>query len=410
MTRPPADGPATGSAAQITGRQRTVLLVATVAGHGLKHLFAAAFFVLLPEIKTSLALSNVEVGLMSTARFVSGGIANLPAGFVADRFSRWSAEILGVSIALIGVFALALGLANSFWLATLSASLIVITISFWHPAAISSLSRQFVSRRGLAISLHGTGGSVGEAAGPIIAGLALGFVGWRALAQGSIAPALFAGIAIWALLKTVPSDSAASPGVSAYLRSLRSALRNRRLLLILAFAGGFAAGQSVTLTFLPIYLREDLGASSATLGLYLGLAQIVGVGSQPLMGFLSDRWGRKIILVPALAALGASFAALTVVPAGVPFIIAIAIMGAFLFPLFSILLAAALDVTEQDVQGTTVSLVFGAATVVAGVAPALAGILGDEFGLKATFMFASGVLSLTALASAVTRWQPARIG
>ena len=398
-----------GRAAEISGGQRAMLLVTTVAGHGIKHFFAAAFFVLLPEIKTSLALTNVEVGLMSTARFVSGGIANLPAGFIADRFSRYRAEILGVSIAAIGVFALGLGLTDSFWLATLATSLMVIAISFWHPSAIASLSRQFASRRGLAISLHGTGGSVGEAVGPAVAGIALGYFGWRALAQGSIAPAVVAGIAIWALLKMVPNESASSPGFGPYVRSLSLTLRNRKLLLILLFAGGFSAGQSVMFTFLPIYLREDLGVSSVTLGFYLALAQVVGVGSQPLMGYISDRWGRKLVLAPALAALGISFTALTFVPAGIPFIIVVAVMGAFLYPLMSILLASALDVIGDDVQGATVSLVFGSATVVAGAAPALAGFMADVYGLESTFLFAAAVVLATAFVAFVSRWQAPRI-
>ena len=93
MTGPPAPDPPGGSSTELDGRQRNTLLVTTIAGHGLKHFFAAAFFVLLPEIKTSLALTNVEVGLMSTARFVTGGIANLPAGFIADRFSRFRAAL-----------------------------------------------------------------------------------------------------------------------------------------------------------------------------------------------------------------------------------------------------------------------------------------------------------------------------
>ena len=405
-SQPPAQGSA---AADISRGQRATLLVTTVAGHGIKHFFAAAFFVLLPEIKTSLALTNVEVGLMSTARFVAGGVANLPAGFIADRFSRYRAEILGLSIATIGVFAVALGVTDSFWLATAAASLMVVAISFWHPSAIASLSRQFASRRGFAISLHGTGGSIGEAAGPAVAGIALGYFGWRALAQGSLGPAVLAGVAIWALMKMVPNESASSPGVAAYLKSLSLTLRNRRLLLVLLFAGGFSAGQSVTFTFLPIYLREDLGASPAALGFYLALAQVVGVGSQPLMGYMSDRWGRKLVLAPALGALGVSFIALTVVPEGLPFMATVAVMGAFLYPLMSILLASALDVIEVDVQGTTVSLVFGAATVMAGVAPTLAGFLADTYGLESTFLFASAVVLATALAASVSRWQRPRI-
>ncbi|MDA1096800.1 MAG: MFS transporter [Chloroflexi bacterium] len=398
-----------GSEQRISDRQRLILLLTTVAGHGLKHFLNAAFFVLLPEIKVGLGLSNVEVGFLSTARNIAGGIANLPAGFLADRFARRRAEILGVAIALIGAFAFLVGLATSFWFAALTASLMVAAVSLWHPAAISSLSRQFVTRRGLAISLHGTGGSVGEATGPVIAGLLLGLFSWRVLMQGSIVPAALFGFAIWAILRSVPTEANDTPSVARYFRSLRGVLKNRGLLLILVFAGGFAGSQSVMLTFLPIHLREDQGVSAAVLGLYLGLAQIAGIASQPLMGYLSDRWGRKRILVPALAVLGVSFLSLALVPPGPAFIATMFVMGAFLFPLMSILLAAAMDLVEGDVQATTVSLVFGVATAVAGIAPAVAGGLADAAGLESTFLFASGLTLATAAIALVSRWEVARI-
>ena len=389
----------------ITGRQRGTLLAVTVAGHALKHLFNSAFFVLLPEIKTGLALSNLQVGTLSTVRNFAGGLSNLPAGFIGDRFSEKRAGLLGLSIATIGVFGLALGLATSYVLAVIAAAMMIIGISFWHPVAISALSRQFAERRGFAISLHGTGGSIGEATGPVVAGLLLGVFTWRVVLQGSVVPALILGVGIWLLLRTVPTEGRTVFSVGDYLGSVRRILRNRRLILVLLFSGGFGGGQSVLLTFLPIYLREDLGVSSFTLGIYLFLAQVAGIGSQPIMGYLSDRKGRKVVLVPGLTVLGLSILGLNLVGSGWLFVVLVIVMGAFLFSLMSILLAAATDLVPRDVQATTVSLVFGAAIIVSGLAPYIGGLLADSFGVKSSFLLASGMVLVAALIATFSHWQ-----
>jgi predicted MFS family arabinose efflux permease len=390
----------------ITGRQRLTLLIVSVAGHGLKHIFNAAFFVLLPEIKAGLGLNNIQVGTMSTFRGIAGGLANVPAGFVGDRFAKRRAEILGGSIIVVSISAVMLGLATNFWMAVVAASLFSVAISFWHPVAIASLSREFASRRGFAISLHGTGGSVGETLGPILAGSLLGIVGWRLVLQGSVIPGLVFGIAIWALLRAIPTGKSSGASMMEYLGSISALLKNGKLLLVLIFAAGFAGGQSAILTFLPIYLDEDLGASSVTIGLYLSLAQVGGIVSQPLIGFASDRLGRKLILAPSMAMLGLSFIGLGIAPSGWMFGAVVLFMGAFLFPLMSILLASAMDLVEVGAQATTVSLVFGSAIAVSAFAPALAGVLADSVGTEAAFMFGAGLVLSTSLLSVVTRWQP----
>ena len=191
-----------------------------------------------------------------------------------------------------------------------------------------------------------------------------------------------------------------------YLGSVSDLLRNGKLMLVLIFAAGFAGGQSTILTFLPIYLDEELGASSVTIGLYLSLAQVGGIVSQPLIGFASDRLGRKLILAPSLVMLGLSFIGLSIAPSGWMFGVVVLGMGAFLFPLMSILLASAMDLVEVGAQATTVSLVFGAAVVVSAFAPALAGVLADSAGTEATFIFGAGLVLSASLLSVVTRWQP----
>ncbi|MEK7777263.1 MAG: MFS transporter [Chloroflexota bacterium] len=392
-------------AGPITDRQRLTLLAAVVAGHAFKHMLSAAFFVYLPEIKASLGLSNIQVGTLSTLRNIAGGLSNLPAGFGADRYAQSRPIILGVSIALTGVFGLVLGVATNYGVAILASALMVAAITLWHPSAISWLSQQYAARRGLAISLHGTGGSIGEALGPLVAGALLGVLSWRTVLQGSAAPAVALGIAIWLILRSIPRSGSALSGLREYAGSAGRLLLHRRLLLVLLFAGGFASGQSVAMTFLPIYLREDLGFSSMVLGVYLSLAQVAGVGTQPLMGYLSDRLGRKAVLVPGLVMLGVAYLGLNMVPPGWPLVVTVVVMGAFSFSLMSILLASAMDLVAGEVQAITVSLVFGMAVVVSGFAPAVAGIIADAYGVKAAFLLAAGFALTAALVAAVSRWQ-----
>jgi predicted MFS family arabinose efflux permease len=384
--------------------QRVILLATCAVGHGLKHLFNAAFFVLLPEIKMDLRLTNVQVGALTTIRNIAGGFANLPAGLVADRFGKHRAEILGGCLVATGAFAYMLGMSPNYWTAVFAAGLITVAISFWHPAAIGSLAQQFANRRGFAIGIHGTGGSVGEAAGPILAGALLSFVTWRFVSQVSLIPAIISGATVWIILRGIPPDTIHTNTFKSYFVSVRRLLSNKKLLLILLITGGFSGGQSTVLTFLPIYLREDLNVSTITLGVYLSLAHIAGIGSQPVMGLLSDRFSRKIILAPALVLLSASIMALGFVPPGFPLAVVVLIMGLFLFPMMAILLAAAMDLVEPDVQATTVSLVFGASVIVSGLAPAIAGRLADHFAIEITFVFSAIIVLASAVLASVTHW------
>ncbi len=393
---------------ELTLGQRRTLLITAVTGHGIKHLMNAAFAVLLPELKTGLGLTNTQVGVLSTSRFLTGGLANFPAGYIADRFTKLRAIVLGISIAGIGITYALAGLTMSFWLVTLWTSLMVLFISLWHPAAIGSLSRQFTANRGFAIALHGTGGSIGEALGPIVAGFLLGFFAWQVIFQGAIVPGLILGFIIWFVLRRVPADISQAASFAEYLVALRRLLRNRRLLLVLFFTGGFAGAQATMYTFLPVYLREDIGLTSGALGFHLFLLHVTGIGSQPVMGYLSDRWGRKAVMVPAMAILAIAYFLFGVVPEGLPLIATILVASLFFYPMMAIFLASASDLAPSDVQSTTVSLVFGVATLFGSLAPLIGGWIADEQDLPTTFIFCAALVMFAATVALVTRWEGQR--
>ena len=335
---------------------------------------------------------------------VVGGVVNLVAGYAADRLPHRWAAILGVSMAMVGVFYFVLGAAPNLGVIIFAAVMSSIAVTFWHPSAIGALARRFVNRRGLSISLHGAGGSIGETLGPLIAGALLSYFTWRYILQGSVVPAVGAGVVIWLLLRNLTVQRGEGMSARVYLEAVRVFLGNRRLQILLVLVSGFSISQGSLMTFLPIYLREDVGYSSFQTGLYLALAQGMGIISQPALGYLSDRYGRRAVLLPCVTVLGLMVLALSVAPHGFTLVLTIVGVGAFAFPLLAIFLAAASDIAGEHLQATTVALVFAATTVFSGISPFVSGLLADAYGVPSVFVFAGGASLVTAAMLTTQGW------
>ena len=387
----------TGPLGETRANRNRLMITTVVAGHAIKHIFAAGFFILLPELKREMRLSNSSIGSLSTSRMVAGGVLNLIAGVLADRLPHRWVSILTASMCFLGIFYFLLGWAPNFGVLVFAAVFSSIAITLWHPSAIGALARRFSKQRGLAISLHGSGGSVGEALGPLFAGALLLVFTWREIFQLSAIPALTAGGVIWVLLRQIPVTIGNPTPIQEYFKAVTEFLGNRRLQVLLVMVACFSTATGSLMTFLPIYLREDVGFSPFEVGFFVALSQGVGIISQPLMGYLSDRHGRRSVLLPATLALGVLLLILYIVPFGIFLIITIVALGAFAFPLLAVFLASASDIAGEDLQATTVALVFASTTVFAGVSPGVSGLLADAFGIKTVFLFAG----IAALATAV---------
>ena len=382
------------------------LLIATlVAGHAVKHVYNAGFFVILPEISRFFGFSNTAIGTISTARSVSGSVTNLPAGFLADRFSGHWGIILGLCMTLVGVFSFLMGNAEGYWMLIVTAAVVSGAISFWHPSAIAALSQRFPARRGFVIALHGTGGSIGEAIGPILVGSLLLVIGWQTVLHLSVGPALITALVVWLLMRNVKGETASTLTVPGYLRSVKALVRNRALLTILLTTGCFSMVQGAVSTFLPVYLRLELGYSALQMTAYVSAAQVAGIVSQPILGHLSDHYGRRVVLAPSLLLLGLGLVAMGLAPDGWPLLVAVILTGAFQFPLMALFLASAMDNVGAEVQATTVSLVFGIGTIFGSVSPTIAGYLADTSSVQTVFFYAA-VLAVTASAFFFARTRP----
>lgn len=376
-----------------------ILIISIVIGHTIKHIYNSGFeSIIFPEIKTSLRLNNTMLGTLATSRQIGAGGSTFVAGYLGDRFSRHTGILLALSLAIMGISYLFVGLSALYWIMLLAMFISGIGPSLYHPPALGALSRRFPENKGLAISLHGTGGSLGQALGPLAAGFfiilaasnaASNDAGWRMTLQWSVIPALVTAIIIWIALRGVPKGDEVISSFREYVGPIGKLLRQRSLVGVLTIASLRNLGVSATVIFLPIYLREDLEYSITKVAIYLSLSQVAGIVAQPAMGILSDKFGRKAVLVPSLLIFGVLLFALSYAQSELWLIIIIIALGAFLYSLHALFLATAADLSGENLQATTASLTYGVTFISSTVSPLVAGLIADQFSVSYVFIYSS---------------------
>ncbi|MCS7206978.1 MAG: MFS transporter [Dehalococcoidia bacterium] len=376
------------------GAGRVFLLGGLTLGHAIIHWYQQSFVILLPEIKRTLGLDPVQVGALSSVRAISGGAANLPAGFISDLFRRQGALVLAVSMAWIGLAYLLVGIAPTYALLLPAVALVGMGGAIWHPPAIGLLSRRWADRRGFAVAVHGVGGSIGDTLAPLAVGILLLVFFWRNLLHFYAIPAVVLALGVWWFLRSAYQEGGERPTLRGYFGAAGKVLTNKVILVLLVVAGVRAMGQQAILTFLPIYLREDFQYSSAFAGLMLSVLTLMGIASQPALGWLSDRFGRKAVLVPGLALLALFALLLAWARPGWELVSVVVILGLFFYALQATILAAAMDATAQGAEATSVSLIFGGTFIFSSVSPVIAGAVAKAWGITSVFYYAAALYVL----------------
>ncbi len=384
-------------------RGRNLLATTVILGHAIKHIYNSGLQTIIwPEIKIGMGLSATQLGTLAFSRQITSWLTTIASGYLGDRFAHRASLMLGISLVLMGVSYFLTGIAPTYPVMFLAMLLVGIGPSMYHPPAIGALSRRFPDKRGFAISLHGTGGSVGEVMGPLVTAGMLTLLMWRGVLQVSLFPAIFAAFLIWGMMRSVPGEVPGSGSTGDYFNSIKRLLTMGRMALLVVVTALRSVGQSAVSIFLPVYLREDLEYSAAAVAGFVSLAQVVGIVVQPLMGWLSDTYGRKVVLVPSMTAMALLSFALAWAAPGIQLMLTILALGAFLYSLHTIFIAAAMDVAGGEVQSTVVSLIYGA-SFIGTLSPVLAGWIADNYGTENVFIYGGVIVLLGMLVLALTK-------
>ena len=377
--------------------QNLFLLLALSLGHTFMHCFQQGWYIVLPSVKETFGFSNIQYGGIESIRSISGTVMQIPSGAAIDILSRLWVVIVVSSLFGVGVAYVLLGLSSNFGTVLLAAILLGFSVSLWHLSALSVLSARLAERRGLAFSIHGMGANLGNAVGPAIMGMIIGAIAWQTASWIMALPVMAFAALLWIFLRNIPGREGKKVSGRQYIFNLIGLLKNK-VILGLVISGGIRAMSSGSVfVFFSLYCREDLGFGPAKTGMYFTMMMASGIASQPLLGYLSDRFGRKIVLIPSLALMGFFEILLAWSGSGVGLALVAICIGFFIYSVGAVIYAAAMDVAPEEAGATTIALLFGGANLFKIPSPMIAGWLSDTFGTPSVFLYSGGLALLSAL-------------
>jgi MFS transporter, FSR family, fosmidomycin resistance protein len=270
----------------------------------------------------------------------------------------------------------------------------------YHPAALSSLSELYPTRRGFATAMNQLGASFGDTAAPLAAGIALTLMTWREITLLNVIPGLVMSLVFWLAMRNVSLRSvnvAERRTVRDYVEGARALFMDPNMLKIALVGGTRAMTQSGLSTFLPIYLAGVAGLSAALIGTYMAVVQGAGIVSGPLSGGLSDRIGRRPLIAAGMVSTSVMLIVLMALRSEWLFVLALALIGFFLYSTAPVLNAWALDIAPPHLGGTSIGILFASQGLLGGIAPVLGGFIADRYGIEMAFYF----IAFTVLAANV---------
>jgi MFS family permease len=348
----------------------------------------------LPLYARSLGADYRDLGLIGAAHGIAFAGLTIPLGRASDRFGRRT---------LLLASALAMGLATVGYLTASGVPGLVVGklieavawAAFW-PALEAWVAESFGRRAGTAMGV----GYGAYAAAFFVGTSAAGFIIEDAGLRAPFAVYLSTAIASLALLFAVPIHPAAPapeaaprsdarrPGPGSIAWEAGAARRQR----FLAYGTGFVYvfGLGTILSFLPAY-AADRGLSPRAVGLLLGSYWAARLVAAFGAGRLSDRWGRRAILLPAILA-SALGAALIGLGFGIPTLfigaVALGLTSGACAPACIGLIAD--HVTPAD-RGIAMGLFEGACGVSFILSGVVGGITADAFGPEIPYLVVAAV-------------------
>jgi MFS transporter, FSR family, fosmidomycin resistance protein len=381
---------------------RTLSLLS--AAHAVNHAQAALLPLVYLAIIDEFRVGVAAIAFLAAAGNILSGLIQLVYGALTRFVSR--RLILTVGGIIFGGGMAAQALAPGFGTFSLANIVSRIGGSPQHPVGNGLLAEQFpVHRRGFAISAHIAGGNVGTVAVPLMGAWLIAGIGWRWTVVLFGVPAILIALAIFALVRESGSDRAAARAYGSLRSAFGAVLRDRDVLLVYlsSVLGGGGRGLGVLNVFVPLYLSLVLGLDVTTVALMYTVLVIGSVPGPVVAGWLSDRLGRKLVIVGVYLAGAASLAAFVLAGSNVIGLwVAIVLLSIFNFVESPQLQALLSDISPPALRDASFAayftLAFGVGSLWIVLYGAIVDAFGEAAGLPITFWLMAGAFVAASLA------------
>ena len=275
-----------------------------------------------------------------------------------------------------------------------------------HPVGNGLLAEQFPEdRRGFAISAHISGGNVGTVVVAIVGAVMIAAFGWRLVVVAFGIPAVIVALAILVLVRETGVDREAAVAHGTVRNAFATVLRDpaHRWIYLASVLGGGGRGLGVVNLFALAYLTIVIGLPTETTNLMYGALIVLSVPMPLVAGWLSDRIGRRPVIIGVYVGGAISFVMFLLAGSSIAGLwLGILLMGLFSFAESPQLQALLADVANPRIRDASFSLyftlAFGVGSLWTAVYGQMTAFFGEAAGLPIVFVMMAASFILAALA------------
>ena len=353
---------------------------------------------ILPTITDDFTVSASEAGLAVTVLWVTYATMQFPAGYFADRLGERVLLVAGLLVSAVGLVSYTF--TPTFGLFVLATGVFGLGSGLYGPPRGTVISKTYDDNDGAAFGLMLAAGSVGAAALPAAAAVAVTSVGWRT-AVGVVAPVfLLSAAAVWwavpdTRIRADGEGDGADRSMGDAVQAAAAAVRDRRIALAVAGATLMLFAFQAATAFLTTYLTATGRFTQGTAGAVLGVLFLVGAASQFAGGGLADRFGTPRVLVGIGAASVVPLAALPLVEGR----LALGVVGALVgvrMAVGPVSNAYIIALLPDDVQGTAWGALRTGFFIVGSFGSTVVGYMADAGYFDLAFYMLAGITAVGA--------------
>jgi len=258
-------------------------------------MFRMSIGVMLPEIAKEFKLVEAQSGAFFSSLFLGTAMTMAIAGHASDRLGRGITSTAGLSLISVGL--LLAGYSNSYLMSLCSFFIAGLGLGIFVPSLYAFMGEVLPRSRGFLVGVTNSFYALGAFLGPWFSGNIANYYGWRIPFYIFGLVGIPIALGIW-FLKPRPFSKAKRyqgerlPRAS-YLQMLKT--RNVLVISIGLFVANLGFGSFAAWT--PTFLSSVDGLDITQTGLAFGIWALAGGVGAIVLGWLSDRLGRRVTIL-----------------------------------------------------------------------------------------------------------------
>ena len=301
------------SAGAAEKRQRIGFLYLNV-GHFFDHLFILIFATVAAlRLADEWEMTYAELIPYATPGFVAFGVCAIPAGWLADKWSREG--MMAVFFVGIGLCAVLSGLANTPFQIALTLTAVGVFAAIYHPVGLAMVV-EGRAKIGVALAINGVFGNMGVAVAALLTGYLIDTAGWRSAYFVPGILSVLTGVGYMMFIRqsrtAPPTEKSAGTGRPSSAPAIEKSMLLRIFALVLfTTAIGGLVFQSTTFSLPKIFDERlsDMAGTATMVGWYAFVAFSIAALAQLVVGYLFDNHSLRVVFAfVALAQAGLFFA------------------------------------------------------------------------------------------------------